>query len=94
MTSIPKESLELCKRVNDLLKAATQDDDSFYEFATENEDVIKYAFLARAVVEGLIDSKSGLFDSISGIEEELRNFVAENAGSESDEDKDVNGEEE
>ena len=80
MTSIPKESLALCKRVNNLLTEATQDAESFSDFGMDNEEVIKYAFLARAVVEGLIDAKPELFVSILGIEEELRNFVEENAG--------------
>ena len=96
MTSIPKESLALCKRVNDLLNEATQDPESFSDFGVDNEDVIKYAFLARAVVEGLIDAKPELFVSILGIEEELRNFVEENAGSDGDdedEDEDEEGEE-
>ena len=87
MTSIPKESLALCKRVNNLLTEATQDSESFSDFGIENEEVIKYAFLARAVVEGLIDAKPELFGSILGIEEELRNFVEENAGTDGDEDE-------
>ena len=87
MTSIPKESLALCKRVNNLLTEATQDAESFSDFGMDNEEVIKYAFLARAVVEGLIDAKPELFGSILGIEEELRNFVEENAGTDGDEDE-------
>ena len=87
MTSIPKESLALCKRVNNLLTEATQDAESFSDFVMDNEEVIKYAFLARAVVEGLIDAKPELFASILGIEEELRNFVEENAGTDGDEDE-------
>ena len=87
MTSIPKESLALCKRVNNLLAEATQDAESFSDFGMDNEEVIKYAFLARAVVEGLIDAKPELFASILGIEEELRNFVEENAGTDGDEDE-------
>ena len=87
MTSIPKESLALCKRVNNLLTEATQDAESFSDFGMDNEEVIKYAFLARAVVEGLIDAKPQLFVSILGIEEELRNFVEENAGTDGDEDE-------
>ena len=87
MTSIPKESLALCKRVNNLLTEATQDSESFSDFGIDNEEVIKYAFLARAVVEGLIDAKPELFGSILGIEEELRNFVEENAGTDGDEDE-------
>ena len=87
MTSIPKESLALCKRVNNLLIEATQDSESFSDFGIDNEEVIKYAFLARAVVEGLIDAKPELFGSILGIEEELRNFVEENAGTDGDEDE-------
>ena len=87
MISIPKESLALCKRVNNLLTEATQDAESFSDFGMDNEEVIKYAFLARAVVEGLIDAKPELFVSILGIEEELRNFVEENAGTDGDEDE-------
>ena len=93
MTSIPKESLALCKRVNNLLTEATQDPESFSDFGIDNEEVIKYAFLARAVVECLIDAKPELFGSILGVEEELRNFVEENAGSDGDEDEDEEEEE-
>ena len=93
MTSIPKESLALCKRVNNLLTEATQDSESFSDFGIDNEEVIKYAFLARAVVEGLIDAKPELFVSILGIEEELRNFVEENAGTDGDEDEEEEEEE-
>jgi len=94
MTSVPKESLALCKRVNDLLTEATQDPESFSDFGVDNEEVIKYAFLARAVVESLIDAKPELFISILGIEKELRNFVKENTGSDGDdEDEDEEGEE-
>lgn len=93
MTSIPKESLALCKRVNNLLTEATQDAESFSDFGMDNEEVIKYAFLARAVVEGLIEAKPELFASILGIEEALRNFVEENAGTDGDEDEDEEEEE-
>ena len=70
-----------------MLTEATQDAESFSDFGMDNEEVIKYAFLARAVVEGLIDAKPELFASILGIEEELRNFVEENAGTDVDEDE-------
>jgi len=46
-----------------------------YVFATENIEIIKYAFLARAVVRELIDPKPELFESISSIEEELAEYV-------------------
>ena len=93
MTAKSKELLDLCKKVNNLLTEASKDHESFSDFAVDNEDVIKYAFLARAVVEGLIDPKPELFESILGIEEELRNFVEENAGSDGDEDEDEEEEE-
>jgi hypothetical protein len=93
MTAKSKELLDLCKKVNNLLTEASKDHESFSDFAVDNEDVIKYAFLARAVVEGLIDAKPELFGSILGIEEELRNFVEENAGSDGDEDEDEEEEE-
>jgi len=93
MTVKSKELLDLCKKVNNLLTEASKDHESFSDFAVENEDVIKYAFLARAVVEGLIDAKPELFESILGIEEDLRNFVEENAGSDGDEDEDEEEEE-
>ena len=93
MASIPKESLGLCTRVNNLLTEASKDHESFSDFAVDNEDVIKYAFLARAIVEGLIDAKPELFESILGVEEELRNFTEENAGSDGDEDEDEEEEE-
>jgi len=79
MASIPKESLKLCKRVDKLLTQATKDRDTFSDFAFENEEVIKFAFLAHAVVEGHIEPKPELFVSISGVEEKLRTFVEENA---------------
>ena len=93
MTAKSKELLDLCKKVNNLLTEASKDHEIFSDFAVDNEDVIKYAFLARAVVEGLIDAKPELFGSILGIEEELRNFVEENAGSDGDEDEDEEEEE-
>ncbi len=71
MGQIPKESMELCKRVDSMLERATKDPDGFYDYAVENDEIVKNAFLARAVVRGLIDPLPELLTAISGIEEEF-----------------------
>lgn len=91
MSEISKEDIELCKRVDFLLKKAEADKDSLYDFATENEEIIKYAFLARAVVRELIDPKPELFESIASIEEEFAEFanqIESEVDGENDEDAD------
>lgn len=55
MAQINADSMKLCKRIESLLVKATRDSDGFYDFAQENEEIVKYAFLARAVVRGLIE---------------------------------------
>ncbi len=75
MNKISTSNLDLCHRVDFLLKKVETDKDSMYVFATENIEIIKYAFLARAVVRELIDPKPELFESISSIEEELVEYV-------------------
>jgi hypothetical protein len=91
VSEISKEDIELCKRVDFLLKKAEADKDSLYDFATENEEIIKYAFLARAVVRELIDPKPELFESIASIEEEFAEFanqIESEVDGENDEDAD------
>ena len=75
MNGIDKKSLELCERVDSLLLKATKDSDAFYDFATENEDLIKMAFLARGVVRELIIPLPELLKSIADIEEEFAEYV-------------------
>ena len=77
MGQIPKESMELCKRVDSLLERATKDPDGFYDYAVENDEIVKYAFLARAVVRGLIDPLPELLTAISGIEEEFSEHASQ-----------------
>ena len=71
MSEISKEDMDLCVRIDTLLEKAETDKDSLYDFATNNEEIIKYAFLARAVVRELIDPKPEFFQSIASIEEEF-----------------------
>ncbi len=77
MGQIPKESMELCKRVDSMLQRATKDPDGFYDYAVENDEIVKYAFLARAVVRGLIDPLPELLTAISGIEEEFSEHASQ-----------------
>ena len=67
--------MDLCKRIDLLLKRVEGVPDSFYEFAPENEEIIKYAFLARAVVRELIDPRPELFKSIAAIESEFAEYA-------------------
>ncbi len=75
MNHISSEDMQLCKRVDSLLEKAEADKDSLYDLATENVEIIKYAFLARAIVRELIDPKPELFESIASIEEEFAEFA-------------------
>ena len=93
MSEISKEDLDLCVRIDSLLKKAEADKDSLYDFATENEEIIKYAFLARAVVRDLIDPKPELFQSIAAIEEEFSEYAMQ-IQSEFDGDEDEESDEE
>jgi hypothetical protein len=77
MGQIPKESMELCKRVDSMLERATKDPDGFYDYAVENDEIVKNAFLARAVVRGLIDPLPELLTAISGIEEEFSEHASQ-----------------
>lgn len=91
MNQISKEDLALCKRIDALLDQAEGDSDAFPEYATENDTVVKYAYLARAVVRELIDPLPGLFNSISAIEEEFSEFINQ-ISSDSDSDDDFDNE--
>jgi hypothetical protein len=75
MSEISKENMELCVRIDSLLKKAEADKDSLYDFATENEEIIKNAFLARAVVRELIHPNPELFESIDSIEKEFAEYA-------------------
>lgn len=77
MAQINADSMKLCKRIESLLVKATRDSDGFYDFAQENEEIVKYAFLARAVVRGLIEPLPELFTSIASIEEEFSEYVSQ-----------------
>lgn len=74
---ISQESMDLCIRIDALLKRAESDGDALYEFATENDEIIKNVFLARAIVRGLINPTPGLFEAIAGIEDEFYQFANE-----------------
>ena len=74
---ISKELMELCKRVDSMLERATKDPDGFYDYAIENDEIVKYAFLARAVVRGLIDPLPELLTAISEIEEEFSEHASQ-----------------
>jgi hypothetical protein len=87
MTQISTESMELCARIDSLLERATKDPDGFYEYAVENDEVVKYAFLARAVVRGLIDPLPELLTAISEIEEEFSEHASQVEPVEEDEDE-------
>jgi hypothetical protein len=86
MVKISDDSIGLCQRVDLLLQKATADPDALYEYATENEEIIKYAFLARAVVRGLINPLPELFASIAEIEEEFAEYANQVEAVEDDED--------
>jgi hypothetical protein len=77
MAKVAKESMDLCTRVDLLLEKATNDQSNFYEFATENYKIVKYAFLARAVVKGLINPLPELFTSIAVIEKEFSEYASQ-----------------
>lgn len=77
MAKISSESMELCRRVDSMLNRATKDPDGFYDYSIENSEIVKYAFLARAVVRGLINPLPELFTSISEIEEEFLEFSSQ-----------------
>ena len=75
MAKIAKESLELCTRVDSLLAKATGDPDAFYEFTSENEEILRCAFLARAIVRELINPLPELLTAIAAIEAEFAEFA-------------------
>jgi hypothetical protein len=86
MAKVAQESLELCKRVDTLLQKATADPDAFYEYAVENEEITRYAFLARAVIRELINPQPELLSSIAEIEEEFAEYANQVEAVEDDED--------
>lgn len=85
MVLISKESMDMCKRVDSMLGLATKDPDGFYDFAADNEEIVKYAFLARAVVRGLIAPLPELLTAISEIEEEFSEHASQVEPVENDE---------
>jgi hypothetical protein len=85
MTKVAHESLELCKRIDSLLQKATADPDAFYEYAVENDEITKYAFLARAVTRELIDPSPELMAAIAEIEEEFAEYANQVEAVENDE---------
>ena len=94
MTKVAHESLELCKRVDSLLQKATADPDAFYEYAVENEEITKYAFLARAVTRELINPSPELLAAIAEIEEEFAEYANQFEAVEKDEEDDEEEEDE
>ena len=94
MGQIPKESMELCERIDSMLERATKDPDGFYDYAVENDEIVKYAFLARAVVRGLIDPLPELLTAISGIEEEFSEHAGQVEPVDDDEEEDDDEEDE
>lgn len=88
MAKVARESLELCKRVDSLLQKATADPDSFYEYAVDNDEITKYAFLARAVVRALIDPSPELLAAIAEIEEEFAEYANQVEAVEGDDEDD------
>jgi hypothetical protein len=88
MAQINSDSMKLCKRIESLLVKATRDSDGFYDFAQENEEIVKYAFLARAVVRGLIEPLPELFASIASIEEEFSEYASQLEDDDDEEEED------
>ena len=94
MAKVAHESLELCKRVDSLLQKATADPDAFYEYAVENAEITKYAFLARAVTRELINPSPELLAAIAEIEEEFAEYANQVEAVEKDEEDDEEEEDE
>ena len=94
MAKVAHDSLELCKRVDSLLQKATADPDAFYEYAVENEEITKYAFLARAVTRELINPSPELLAAIAEIEEEFAEYANQVEAVEKDEEDDEEEEDE
>lgn len=94
MAKVAHDSLELCKRVDSLLQKATADPDAFYEYAVENEEITKYAFLARAVTRELINPSPELLAAIAEIEEEFAEYANQVEAVENDEEDDEEEEDE
>ena len=94
MSKVAQESLELCKRVDTLLQKATADPDAFYEYAVENEEITKYAFLARAVTRELINPSPELLAAIAEMEEEFAEYANQFEAVEKDEEDDEEEEDE
>jgi len=87
MAKIAKESLELCSRVDTLLTKATGDPDAFYEFASENEEILRCAFLARGVVRELINPLPELLSAIAAIEAEFAEYANQVVAVDADDDE-------
>ena len=68
-----------------MLQKATADPDAFYEYAVENDEITKYAFLARAVTRELIDPSPELLAAIAEIEEEFAEYANQVEAVENDE---------
>jgi hypothetical protein len=68
-----------------LLQKATADPDAFYEYAVENDEITKYAFLARAVIRELINPSPELLAAIAEIEEEFAEYANQVEAVENDE---------
>jgi hypothetical protein len=94
MAKVAHESLELCKRVDSLLQKATADPDAFYEYAVENDEITKYAFLARAVTRELINPSPELLAAIAEIEEEFAEYANQVEAVENDEEDEEEEEDE
>lgn len=94
MAKISNESMELCQRVDSMLDRATKDPDGFYDYAIANSEIVKYAFLARAVVRGLINPLPELFTSISEIEVEFSEYANQTELVQDDEEESKGDEEE
>lgn len=86
--------MELCQRVDSMLDRATKDPDGFYDYAIANSEIVKYAFLARAVVRGLINPMPELFVSILEIEKDFLEYASQVEPIQDDEEESEFGDEE
>ena len=77
-----------------MLQKATADPDAFYEYAVENAEITKYAFLARAVTRELINPSPELLAAIAEIEEEFAEYANQVEAVENNDDDDDDEEEE
>lgn len=77
-----------------MLDLATKDPDGFYDYSIENSEIVKYAFLARAVVRGLINPMPELFVSILEIEKDFLEYASQVEPIQDDEEESEFGDEE